>query len=140
MKATVISVQVVFNTGNYTSVRLGGEFTATERGYEADVKEAYNEILSAFNALKESNKPQQLTPESKSVRDMLAKEFDLQQDADDKFITTMHPKWASILARAKQGVTLETMKGYGYEFDTETAEKINQANELFKIIKNEVKH
>ena len=140
MKAEKINVQVTFNTGNYTSVRLGGEFTATENGYEADVKEAYNEILSAFNALKESNKPQQLTPESKSVRDMLAKEFDLQQDADDKFITTMHPKWPSILARAKQGVTLETMKGYGYEFDTETAEKINQANELFKIIKNEVKH
>ena len=138
MKATVINVQVTFNTGNYTSVRLGGEFTATERGYEADVKEAYNEILSAFNALKESNKPQQLTPESKSVRDMLAKEFDLQQDADDKFITTMHPKWPSIFARAKQGVTLETMKGYGYEFDSETSEKINQANELFNIVKKSV--
>lgn len=138
MKAEKINVQVTFNTGNYTSVRLGGEFTATENGYEADVKEAYNEILSAFNALKESNKPQQPTPESKSVRDMLAKEFDLQQDADDKFITTLHPKWASILARAKQGVTLATMKGYGYEFDTETAEKINQANELFNIVKKSV--
>ena len=138
MKATVINVQVTFNTGNYTSVRLGGEFTATERGYEADVKEAYNEILSAFNALKESNKPQQLTPESKSVRDMLAKEFDLQQDADDKFITTMHPKWPSILARAKQGVTLETMKGYGYEFDTETSEKIKQTSKMFNIVKKSV--
>lgn len=138
MKATVINVQVTFNTGNYTSVRLGGEFTATENGYEADVKEAYNEILSAFNALKESNKPQQLTPESKSVRDMLAKEFDLQQDADDKFITTLHPKWPSILARAKQGVTIETMKGYGYEFDTETADAISKANELFNIVKKSV--
>ena len=138
MKATVINVQVTFNTGNYTSVRLGGEFTATERGYEADVKEAYNEILSAFNALKESDKPQQLTPENKSVRDMLAKEFDLQQDADDKFITTMHPKWASILARAKQGVTIETMKGYGYEFDAETADAISKANELFNIVKKSV--
>lgn len=140
MKATVINVQVTFNTGNYTSVRLGGEFTATENGYEADVKEAYGEIIKAFEALKESNKPQtqQLTPESKSVRDMLAKEFDLQQDADDKFITTLHPKWASILARAKQGVTLETMKGYGYEFDAETAEKINQANKLFNIVKESV--
>jgi hypothetical protein len=140
MKAEKINVQVTFNTGNYTSVRLGGEFTATENGYEADVKEAYAEIIKAFEALKESNKPQQPTPESKSVRDMLAKEFDLQQDADDKYITTLHPKWASILARAKQGVTLATMKGYGYEFDTETTEKIKQANELFKIIKNEVKH
>ena len=138
MKATVIQVQVTFNTGNYTSVRLGGEFTATENGYEADVKEAYGEIIKAFEALKESNKPQQLTPESKSVRDMLAKEFDLQQDADDKFITTLHPKWQSILARAKQGVTLATMKGYGYEFDTETTEKINQANELFNIVKKSV--
>lgn len=138
MKATVINVQVAFNTGNYTSVRLGGEFTATERGYEADVKEAYNEILSAFNALKESNKPQQLTPESKSVRDMLAKEFDLQQDADDKFITTLHPKWPSILARAKQGVTLATMKGYGYEFDMETTDAISKANELFNIVKKSV--
>ena len=138
MKAEKISVQVTFNTGNYTSVRLGGEFTATENGYEADVKEAYAEIIKAFEALKESNKPQQLTPESKSVRDMLAKEFDLQQDADDKFITTMHPKWPSILARAKQGVTLETMKGYGYEFDAETSEKINQANELFNIVKKSV--
>jgi hypothetical protein len=42
------------------------------------------------------------------------------------------------LARAKQGVTLATMKGYGYEFDTETAEKINQANELFNIVKKSV--
>jgi hypothetical protein len=138
MKAEKINVQVTFNTGNYTSVRLGGEFTATENGYEADVKEAYAEIIKAFEALKESNKPQQLTPESKSVRDMLAKEFDLQQDADDKFITTLHPKWASILTRAKQGVTLATMKGYGYEFDTETTEKINQANELFNIVKKSV--
>jgi hypothetical protein len=138
MKAEKINVQVTFNTGNYTSVRLGGEFTATENGYEADVKEAYAEIIKAFEALKESNKPQRLTPESKSVRDMLAKEFDLQQDADDKFITTLHPKWASILARAKQGVTLATMKGYGYEFDTETTEKINQANELFNIVKKSV--
>lgn len=138
MKAEKINVQVTFNTGNYTSVRLGGEFTATENGYEADVKEAYAEIIKAFEALKESNKPQQLPPESKSVRDMLAKEFDLQQDADDKFITTLHPKWASILARAKQGVTLATMKGYGYEFDTETTEKINQANELFNIVKKSV--
>ena len=139
MKATVIQVQVTFNTGNYTSVRLGGEFTATDNGYEADVKEAYSEIIKAFEALKESNKPQQqITPESKQVRDMLAKEFDLQQDADDKFITTLHPKWASILARAKQGVTLETMKGYGYEFDAETSEKINQANELFNIVKKSV--
>ena len=138
MKAEKINVQVTFNTGNYTSVRLGGEFTATENGYEADVKEAYGEIVKAFEALKESNKPQQITPESKSVRDMLAKEFDLQQDADDKFITTLHPKWKLILARAKQGVTLATMKGYGYEFDTETAEKINQANELFNIVKKSV--
>ena len=138
MKVENINVQVTFNTGNYTSVRLGGEFTATENGYEADVKEAYAEIIKAFEALKESNKPQQLIPESKQVRDMLAKEFDLQQDADDKFITTMHPKWPSILARAKQGVTLETMKGYGYEFDAETSEKINQANELFNIVKKSV--
>jgi hypothetical protein len=140
MKAETIQVQVTFNTGHYTSVRLGGEFTATKNGYEADVKEAYAEIIKAFEALKESNKPQRLTPESNNVRDMLAKEFDLQQDADDMFITTLHPKWQFILARAKQGVTLATMKGYGYEFDTETTEKINQANELFKIIKNEVKH
>lgn len=138
MKAEKILMQVAFNTGNYTSVKLGGEFTATENGYEADVKEAYAEIIRAFEALKESNKPQQITPESKSVRDMLAKEFDLQQDADDKFVTTLHPKWQSILARAKQGVTLATMKGYGYEFDTETAEKINQANELFNIVKKSV--
>lgn len=138
MKATVINVQVTFNTGNYTSVRLGGEFTATENGYEADVKEAYNEILSAFNALKESSKSQPLTPESKSVRDMLAKEFDLQQDADDKLITILHPKWKSILARAKQGVTIETMKGYGYEFDAETAKAIGRANELFNIVKKSV--
>lgn len=138
MKATTIQVQVTFNTGNYTSVRLGGEFTATENGYEADVKEAYAEIMQAFEALKESNKPQQLTPESKSVRDMLAKEFDLQQDADDKFITTLHPKWQAILARAKQGVTIEIMKKSGYEFDVETAEKIKQANELFNIVKKSV--
>ncbi len=138
MKAEKINVQVTFNTGNYTSVRLGGEFTATENGYEADVKEAYAEIIKAFEALKESNKPQQLTPESKNVRDMLAKEFDLQQDADDMFITTLHPKWRSILARAKQGVTLATMKGYGYEFDAETAEAVNKANELFNIVKKSV--
>ena len=138
MKATVINVQVTFNTGNYTSVRLGGEFTATEKGYEADVKEAYGEIIKAFEALKESNKPQRLTPESKSVRDMLAKEFDLQQDADDKLITTLHSKWKSILARAKQGVTLETMKGYGYEFDAETADAISKANELFNTVKKSV--
>lgn len=138
MKATVIQVQVTFNTGNYTSVRLGGEFTATERGYEADVKEAYAEIIKAFEALKESNKPQQLTPESKSVRDMLAKEFDLQQDEDDKFITVLHPKWQAILSRAKQGVTLETMKKSGYEFDAETADAINKANELFNIVKKSV--
>lgn len=138
MKATVIQVQVTFNTGNYTSVRLGGEFTATENGYEADVKEAYAEVIKAFGALKESNKPQQLTPESKSVRDMLAKEFDLQQDADDKFITVLHPQWQAILSRAKQGVTLETMKGYGYEFDAETAEAISRANELLNIVKESV--
>lgn len=138
MKAEKILMQVTFNTGNYTSVKFGGEFAATERGYEADVKEAYAEIIKAFEALKEINKPQQLTPESKSVRDMLAKEFDLQQDADDKFITTLHPKWPSILARAKQGVTLATMKGYGYVFDIETSEKINQANELFNIVKKSV--
>ena len=138
MKATVINLQVTFNTGNYTSVRLGGEFTATERGYEADVKEAYAEIMQAFEALKESNKPQQLTPESKSVRDMLAKEFDLKQDADDKFVTTLHPQWKAILARAKQGVTLKTMKGYGYEFDAETADAISKANELFNIVKKSV--
>lgn len=138
MKAEKINVQVTFNTGNYTSVRLGGEFTATEKGYEADVKEAYAEIIKAFEALKESNKPQQLTPESKSVRDMLAKEFDLQQDVNDTFITTLHPKWKSILARAKQGVTLKTMKGYGYEFDAETAEAISKANELFNIVKKSV--
>ena len=140
MKAEKINVQVTFNTGNYTSVRLGGEFTATEKGYEADVKEAYAEIMQAFEALEESNKPQQLTPESKSVRDMLAKEFDLQQDADDKFITKLHPQWAAILARAKQGVTLETMKGFGYKFDAETADAINKSNDFFKIIKNETKH
>lgn len=138
MKAEKINVQVTFNTGNYTSVRLGGEFTATENGYEADVKEAYAEIIKAFEALKESNKPQQITPESKSVRDMLAKEFDLQQDADDKFITTLHPKWPSILARARQGVTLETMKGYGYVFDIETAGAISKANEMFNIVKKSV--
>ena len=138
MKAEKILMQVTFNTGNYTSVKFGGEFAATERGYEADVKEAYAEIIKAFEALKESNKPQQLTPESKSVRDMLAKEFDLQQDVDDKFITILHPKWQSILARAKQGVTLETMKGYGYEFDAETAEAISKANELFNIVKKSV--
>lgn len=138
MKAEKINVQVTFNTGNYTSVRLGGEFTATENGYEADVKEAYAEIIKAFEALKESNKPQQLTPESKSVRDMLAKEFDLQQDADDKFITTLHPKWASILARAKQGVTLETMRKCGYMFDIETAGAISKANEMFNIVKKSV--
>lgn len=138
MKATVINVQVTFNTGNYTSVRLGGEFTATERGYEADVKEAYNEILSAFNALKESSKPQPLTPESKNVRDMLAKEFDLQQDANDTFITTLHPKWQAILARAKQGVTIETMKKSGYKFDAETTGAISKANELFNIVKKSV--
>ena len=136
MKATVIQVQVTFNTGNYTSVRLGGEFTATENGYEADAKEAYAEIIKAFEALKESNKPQQPTPESKSVRDMLAKEFDLQQDTDDKFVTTLHPKWQAILARAKQGVTIETMKGYGYEFDAETTDAISKANELFNIKKS----
>lgn len=138
MKAEKINLQVTFNTGNYTSVRLGGEFTATENGYEADVKEAYAEIIKAFEALKESNKPQQLTPESKNVRDMLAKEFDLQQDADDMFITTLHPKWQTILARAKQGVTLETMKGYGYEFDAETTDAISKANELFNIVKKSV--
>lgn len=138
MKAEKINVQVTFNTGNYTSVRLGGEFTATENGYEADVKEAYAEIMQAFEVLKESNKPQQLTPESKSVRDMLAKEFDLQQDVDDKFITVLHPKWQAILSRAKHGVTIETMKKSGYEFDAETAEAISKANELFKIIKKSV--
>lgn len=138
MKAEKINVLVTFNTGNYTALRLGGEFTATENGYEADVKEAYAEIIKAFEALKESNKPQQLTPESKSVRDMLAKEFDLQQDEDDKFITILHPKWNAILARAKQGVTIETMKGYGYEFDAETAEAISKANELFNILKKSV--
>lgn len=138
MKATVINVQVTFNTGNYTSVRLGGEFTATDNGYEADVKEAYGEIIKAFEALKESNKSQQLTPENKSVRDMLAKEFDLHQDADDTFITTLHPKWKSILSRAKQGVTIETMKKSGYDFDAETAEAISKANELFNIVKKSV--
>ena len=138
MKVEKINVQVTFNTGNYTSVRLGGEFTATERGYGASVKEAYAEIIKAFEALKESNKPQQLTPESKNVRDMLAKKFDLQQDVDDKFITTLHPKWQSILARAKQGVTIETMKGYGYEFDAETAEAISRETKLFNIVKKSV--
>ena len=106
MIAEKINVQVTFNTGNYTSVRLGGEFTATENGYEADVKEAYAEIIKAFEALKESNKPQQLTPESCRVRDMLAREFDLHQDADDTFITTLLSKWNAILARANQGVTI----------------------------------
>ena len=138
MKAETINVQVTFNTGNYTSLKLGGEFTATGNGYDADVKEAYSEIIKAFEALKESNKPQQLTPESRCVLDMLAKEFDLQQDANDKFITTLHPKWHSILARAKQGVTLETMKGYGYEFDAETAKAISKANEFFNIVKKSV--
>lgn len=138
MIAEKINVQVTFNTGNYTSVKLGGEFTATENGYVADVKEAYAEIIKALEALKESNKPQQLTPESKSVRDMLAKDFDLQQDADDTFITTLHPKWNAILARAKQGVTIETMKKSGYDFDAETTEAISKANELFNIVKKSV--
>lgn len=138
MKETTIQVQVVFNTGNYTSVKLGGEFVATGNGYEADVKEAYGEIIKAFEALKESNKTQRRTPESRRVRDMLAKEFDLQQDADDTFVTTLHPKWNAILARAKQGVTIETMKKSGYDFDAETTEAISKANELFNIVKKSV--
>ena len=59
-----LNVQVTFNTGNYSSVRIGGDFTANpEKSTSENVAAAIDEIHKAFADYKKAQEQPQEQPQ-----------------------------------------------------------------------------
>lgn len=60
MKAKTINLQLVKNIGNYETIRLGGEWSVTEKeDLQQCMLQAEEELLQAFHAMVEAKKPKQ---------------------------------------------------------------------------------
>lgn len=131
MKLKTISVTVTYNTGNYTSLRLGGEWeVAQNETLDEALKNGKEELDEAFRKMHISDEQVVKEVASNPIVQQLNKEFDL----EPLFITKEHPKYDAIMQRARQGVTLLQMKQKGYTFADDVANEIKLANTLYEQV------
>lgn len=111
---TKLELQITFNTGNYTSVKLGGEFTPDESlTTEQNLRNADAELRAAFAALYKSKaEPEQAqqTPATETPKER-------------KHITFNDPLFQKIVNKISREKTPESVVREHYTFD-ERAEKV----------------
>lgn len=133
MRTNTINLQLVFNLGNYETMRIGAEFTPdSTQDFTSAMKEADKMLREAAAAImNKQTEPEQVTEQPAKVVEQ-AKEPEETPDAnkiekgpDDtrELLTFNSKKFAQVVKRIEAGVPLATVEQH-FRFDKEATKLV----------------
>lgn len=134
MRTNTINLQLVFNLGNYETMRIGAEFTPdSTQDFTSAMKEADKMLREAAAAIRNKQaEPERVTEQSKVEQPAKVVEPAKEPEDTRELLTFNSKKFAQVVKRIEAGVPLATVEQH-FRFDkdatklvAELCEKLNK--------------
>lgn len=101
MKTKTINLQIVKNIGNYETIRLGGEWSVSEKeDLQQCMLQAEQELMQAFREIREAKNPKQEQPKQEPKQETSGKQLLRFEDVR---------KMKAVVAKIEQGTHIDTV-------------------------------
>lgn len=132
MRTNTINLQLVFNLGNYETMRIGAEFTPdSTQDFTSAMKEADKMLREAAAAImNKQTEPGQVTeqpkveqPAKETAETPDANKIEKEQEDTRELLTFNSKKFAQVVKRIEAGVPLATVEQH-FRFDKEATKLV----------------
>lgn len=132
MKATVLKIEVTYNTGNYENIRLGAEFSPVEGAdYNTQMADAEAELRTMVYAIMQRRQQdaQAMQKAQEEAKDAAPVEEAAPEAKSKEPLTMASPALQKILKRIEVGVKLDKVLEY-YAPDDEVMKVLKLAAKM----------